>query len=85
MWQARTNCRRSGGQVRGDLVKAFNQIKTRLKDFDLVLLETTGLADPAPVIKTITSDWSLMNSFRIDGKRFILPLPCQVSSRRTAQ
>uniref|UniRef100_A0A6U5NI70 CobW C-terminal domain-containing protein n=1 Tax=Calcidiscus leptoporus TaxID=127549 RepID=A0A6U5NI70_9EUKA len=53
--------------VRGDLVKAFNQIKTRLKDFDLVLLETTGLADPAPVIKTITSDWSLMNSFRIDG------------------
>jgi len=53
--------------VRGDLVKAFGQIKARIKDFDMVLLETTGLADPAPVIKTITSDWSLMNAFRIDG------------------
>jgi len=53
--------------VRGDLVKVFGQIKARIKDFDMVLLETTGLADPAPVIKTITSDWSLMNAFRIDG------------------
>jgi len=53
--------------VRGDLVKAFGQLKDRRKNFDLVLLETTGLADPAPVIKTITSDFSLMNNFRIDG------------------
>jgi len=53
--------------VRGDLVKAFNQLKDRKKDFDLILLETTGLADPAPVIKTIAADFSLQNNFRIDG------------------
>jgi len=53
--------------VRGDLVKAFNSLKSRRKDFDLVVIETTGLADPAPIIKTISSDFSLQNNFRIDG------------------
>jgi len=53
--------------VRGDLVKAFDQLRERKNDFDLILLETTGLADPAPIIKTISSDWSLANTFRIDG------------------
>ena len=35
--------------VRGDLMKALTQLKDRKNDFDLVLVETTGLANPAPV------------------------------------
>ena len=35
--------------VRGDLIKALTQLMKRKKKFDHVLIETTGLADPAPV------------------------------------
>eukprot|EP00967_Tisochrysis_lutea_P096189 scaffold140725_cov36-Tisochrysis_lutea.AAC.2 len=40
--------------VRGDLVRALMKLKDRKDEFDLVLLETTGLADPAPIIATFT-------------------------------
>jgi G3E family GTPase len=53
--------------VRGDLVKALNTLAKRRKDFDCVILETTGLADPAPVCNTFTSDQSIGDNFRIDG------------------
>lgn len=35
--------------VRGDLIKALKDLMKRGKKFDHVLIETTGLADPAPV------------------------------------
>jgi hypothetical protein len=35
--------------VRGDLIKALTSLMKRGKKFDHVLIETTGLADPAPV------------------------------------
>jgi G3E family GTPase len=35
--------------VRGDLIKALTTLMKRGKKFDHVLIETTGLADPAPV------------------------------------
>ena len=35
--------------VRGDLIKALVSLQKRAKKFDHVLIETTGLADPAPV------------------------------------
>ena len=35
--------------VRGDLVRALLTLKDRAKKFDHVIIETTGLADPAPV------------------------------------
>ena len=35
--------------VRGDLIKALKTLAKRDKKFDHVLIETTGLADPAPV------------------------------------
>ena len=34
--------------VRGDLVDVLESMYDRIKDFDGVLIETTGLADPAP-------------------------------------
>lgn len=53
--------------VRGDLVRALLKLKDRKDQFDLVLLETTGLADPAPIIATFTQNWNISNNFRIDG------------------
>ena len=35
--------------MRGDLIKALTTLMKREKTFDHVLIETTGLADPAPV------------------------------------
>ena len=53
--------------VRGDLMKALNQLKTRKAEFDMVLLETTGLANPAPVVATFTQNPTIANNFRVDG------------------
>ena len=53
--------------VRGDLVRALTQLKDRKDSFDLVLLETTGLADPAPILATFTQNWTISNNYRIDG------------------
>ena len=44
----------SAPQVRGDLVRALEGLLKRRADFDLILVETTGLADPAPIVKTFT-------------------------------
>merc|ERR1719502_458515 len=53
--------------VRGDLVKALGQLKTRKDEFDMVLLETTGMANPGPVVATFTQNASVSNHFRVDG------------------
>eukprot|EP00327_Prymnesium_parvum_P018195 CAMPEP_0113292458 /NCGR_PEP_ID=MMETSP0008_2-20120614/34669_1 /TAXON_ID=97485 /ORGANISM="Prymnesium parvum" /LENGTH=455 /DNA_ID=CAMNT_0000144591 /DNA_START=65 /DNA_END=1428 /DNA_ORIENTATION=- /assembly_acc=CAM_ASM_000153 len=53
--------------VRGDLMKALTQLKDRKGDFDLVLVETTGLANPAPVVATFTQNPVIANHFRVDG------------------
>ena len=52
--------------VRGDLVRTLNGLVARRKDFHAVILETTGLADPAPIIQTFNSDTTIMDNFRID-------------------
>jgi G3E family GTPase len=36
-------------------------------DFDRVIVETTGLADPAPVVQTLASDTLLEAHYRLDG------------------
>jgi G3E family GTPase len=36
-------------------------------DFDRVVIETTGLADPAPVVQTLVSDTLLAAQYRLDG------------------
>ena len=37
-----------------------------MQDFHAILLETTGLADPAPIIQTFNSDVTIQDNFRID-------------------
>jgi len=49
------------------LLKALAQLKTRKKDFDMLLVETTGLANPAPVVATFTQNATVANNFRVDG------------------
>ncbi|MDO9072794.1 MAG: GTP-binding protein [Rubrivivax sp.] len=38
-----------------------------IPDFDRVFIETTGLADPAPVIQTLSTDGMLGAQYRLDG------------------
>lgn len=38
--------------VRGDLVKALISFLDRRDTFDCILLETTGIADPSPIVAT---------------------------------
>jgi G3E family GTPase len=39
----------------------------RIKDFDGVIIETTGLADPAPVAQTFFADERVSSNYNLDG------------------
>ncbi len=53
--------------VRGDLTELLDEMYDRIKDFDGVLIETTGLADPAPVAQTFFVDERVTNRYKLDG------------------
>jgi G3E family GTPase len=53
--------------VRGDLVRTLGQLVKRRKDFDAILLETTGLADPAPIVYTIQTNSKMSENYFIDS------------------
>ncbi|HEY2512623.1 MAG TPA: GTP-binding protein, partial [Polyangiaceae bacterium] len=42
--------------VRGDLIRILSNLMKRKERFDYILVETTGLADPAPVVQTFFVD-----------------------------
>lgn len=42
--------------IRGDLVRVLDKIRKRKNKFDAIFIETTGLADPAPVAHTFFMD-----------------------------
>ena len=46
--------------VRGDLVETLKKLATKVAKFDGVIIETTGLADPAPVAQTFFVDEEVM-------------------------
>ena len=57
--------------LRGDLQETLRDlfVKRRMGeiiDFDRVIIETTGLADPAPVMQTLMSDTMLQGQYRLD-------------------
>ena len=57
--------------LRGDLQETLRDlfIKRRtgeIIDFDRVVVETTGLADPAPVMQTLMTDTMLQSQYRLD-------------------
>lgn len=53
--------------VRGDLVRILHKLLSRKDRFDAILIETTGLADPAPVAQTFFVDESLAGQLRLDA------------------
>merc|ERR1711916_279387 len=57
--------------VRGDLItglkKLHKQTAGKGKPLDAILIETTGLADPAPVAQTFFADDFVQSKMRLDG------------------
>jgi G3E family GTPase len=58
--------------IRGDLVDTVHDLLARrdagiVKPFDRIVIETTGLADPAPVLHTFMSEPTLLARCRLEG------------------
>ena len=53
--------------VRGDLVTALKRLYKRVDKFNGVIIETTGLADPAPVVQTFFVDEEISKQYRLDS------------------
>ncbi|MGE4326491.1 MAG: GTP-binding protein [Pseudodonghicola sp.] len=57
--------------LRGDLLETLEELAERREagelEFDRVVIETTGLADPAPILHTLMTAPSLADRFTLDG------------------
>ena len=53
--------------VRGDLIRIIEGLMKRKGSFDAIIVETTGLADPAPVAQTFFVDPDVQNLARLDA------------------
>ena len=53
--------------VRGDLVRILDGLMRRKGKFDAIIVETTGLADPAPVAQTFFVDENVGRRTRLDA------------------
>ncbi|MBX3618232.1 CobW family GTP-binding protein [Nitrosomonas sp.] len=58
--------------IRGDLAKVLKDATWRFarngtRNFDRVVIETTGLADPAPVLHTLMTDRHIASRYRLDA------------------
>jgi G3E family GTPase len=53
--------------VRGDLIRIIEGLMKRKGKFDAIIVETTGLADPAPVAQTFFVDADVQGAARLDA------------------
>ena len=53
--------------VRGDLIRIVEGLMKRKGQFDAIIVETTGLADPAPVAQTFFVDEDVQERARLDA------------------
>ncbi|GAA6202317.1 GTP-binding protein [Aquicoccus sp. SU-CL01552] len=57
--------------ILGDLAKTLAALiakRTAGKvDFDRVVIETSGIADPGPIVHTLATDHQIAQAFRLDG------------------
>src|SRR5271168_1110532 len=53
--------------VRGDLIRIIAGLMKRARNFDGILIETTGLADPGPVAQTFFADRDVAVRARLDS------------------
>jgi G3E family GTPase len=53
--------------VRGDLIRILDGLMRRKEKFDAIIVETTGLADPAPVAQTFFMDANIGRKTKLDA------------------
>lgn len=53
--------------VRGDLIETLDRLQARAGSLDAILIETTGLADPAPVASTFFVSDDVKKKIRLDA------------------
>ena len=53
--------------VRGDLIRILGNLMKRKDKFDHILIETTGLADPGPVVQTFFVDEQMKEKLFVNG------------------
>ena len=53
--------------VRGDLIRILTRLTKRKDKLDMILVETTGMANPAPVAQTFWVDNDLKEQFSLDA------------------
>ncbi|HWA85681.1 MAG TPA: GTP-binding protein [Opitutus sp.] len=53
--------------VRGDLIRILGRLRKRKDPLDGILIETTGMANPAPVAQTFFTDDEMRSAFRLDA------------------
>jgi len=53
--------------IRGDLIRTLNDLMRKQDRFDAILIETTGLADPAPVAQSFFVDDELKSHLALDA------------------
>ncbi len=53
--------------VRSDLIRILGNLMKRKDRFDHILIETTGMADPGPVVQTFFMDDEMQQKLRVDA------------------
>jgi len=53
--------------VRGDLIRILGNLMKRRDKFDHILIETTGLADPGPVVQTFFADEEMKEKLSVNA------------------
>jgi G3E family GTPase len=53
--------------VRGDLLRSLFQLLERRAQFDALVIETTGLAEPGPVVQTLYADERIRQAYSLAG------------------
>src|SRR5574339_925101 len=74
--------------VRGDLIRIIEGLMRRKGRFDAIIVETTGLADPAPVAQTFFMDDDVRAKTRLDAVVALVDakhLPLRLKDSREAE
>ena len=53
--------------INGDLVRTLTDLIARRSEFDYVIIETTGVANPAPVVQTFMVNEEIAEAFALDA------------------
>lgn len=74
--------------VRGDLIRVLQRLMRRIDRFDAIIIETTGLADPIPVVQTFFMDDDVRAKAEVDAVIAVADakhLPLRLQDSREAE